>query len=143
MRNREDWLYEQLEQETLSVDLRLEYEAELDARAARHDSSVRKKAEAEAKEAARRADIRARILAGEADFITKLGEDEFGGDYELVQEGDDFIVYSKVARDDQTHRRTHDSLEKAQHDLRYLYYNRMYSKYVRSGELDALVGLVD
>lgn len=139
MRNREDWLCEQLENEGLNQDLRRKYEAELEDFAIRHERAAIKKKQAEEKEAIRRAEIRLRIEAEDMDFVWTLGEEEFKDDYEIVVEGVEFVLYSKVARDDQTNRRPHETMEKAQFDLRYLYYNRLYTKYVRRGEVDAII----
>lgn len=135
MRNREDWLVEQLDSSALSPTLRAKYEAELDTMAEKHSAAETRRLAAEADEALYAAEIRARILANDLDLIATVGQDEFGHDYELVQEGDIFVVYSKVARDDQTHRRVHETFKKAESDLRYLLWNRLYSKYVRTGEL--------
>lgn len=138
-RNREDWLYEQLEDQTLSAELRADYDAELDVLAARLDAALDRQATRVKAEVARRAEIRAKMAAEDMDYVWALGEAEFKDDYEIVAEGTEFILYSKVARDDQSHRRPHPSLEAAQKDLRYLYWNRIYTNYVRTGEADSVV----
>lgn len=136
--NREDWLVEQLNKDNLNANLRTKYEAELEAIAERFEVvSFKKKAAAKA-EANRRAEIRRRLLENDEDLVLTLGQEEFGEDYEITQEGDDFVIYSKVARDNQTHRRVHASQEAADKDFRYLLFNRLYDKYVRSGEEEAI-----
>lgn len=142
MRNREDWLCDQLDRDDLNAELRSKYEIELEDHAKRRDAADANRKRSEAVDAARKAEIRAMILANNEDFIQRLGQEEFGDDYELTQEGELHVVYSKVARDDQTHRRAHATLAEAQADLRYLFYNRMYDRYVRGGEIDALGQLV-
>ena len=141
MKNREEWLCEQLDRNDLSDTLRESYERELDSFADRFTKVQVKMKQNEEKERARLADIRAKILANDDDFVQAFGDTEFGSDYELVQEGDQYVVYSKVARDDQDHRRVHETYEKAYADRRWLYWNRLYTKYVRTGELDHLSGL--
>jgi len=65
--------------------------------------------------------------------IATTGEVEFGSDYEIKQENAYYVVYSHAARDDQDFRRIHSSLEEANKDRRYLIYNRLYDRYVRTG----------
>lgn len=136
MRNRETWLVDQLDNNELTVAVREAYEAELDAIAERQNRTEAKRKEAEVLEEQRRANIRALLLANDQDIVGTLGMEEFGDDYELVTEGSDFILYSKVARDGQDHRRVHASADLAHADLRYLVWNRLYSKYVRTGDVD-------
>lgn len=146
IKNREEWLCAKLNDEKLKPELRAKYEAELDqiAEDLRVNETKRKTALAEeaAKRAAKRAEIQARLEANDLDFIEHYGQEEFGDDYELVQEGDARVVYSKVAKDDQEHRRVHLTEEAAKADLRYLFYNRLYSKYVRNGDVDYLAELI-
>lgn len=139
MRNREDWILQQLEKGTLNEAVRSAYEAELDAIAEGLNRREAKRKEAEATELKRRAEIRARIEAEDMDYVWTLGEAEFKDDYEIVPEGDQFVLYSKVARDDQNQRRPHATMDAANSDLRYLYWNRLYTKYVRTGAADAVV----
>jgi hypothetical protein len=141
MKTREDWICEQLDKDNLDATLRLEYEAELDVIADRYSAIAIRKKEADAKELTRREEIRIKILANDIDFINHLGQEEFGADYEIIEEASSFIVYSHVAKDDQENRRVHATLEKAEADLRYLLYNRLYSRYVRTGEIDSLIEL--
>lgn len=141
MKTREDWICEQLDNPKLSAELRTQYEAELDDIADGIEVKKAKRAAALEAEKTRRAEIRARILAEDSDYVQALGEEEFGSDYDIIEEGGSFVVYSKVARDDQEHRRIHPTLEAANADLRYLFYNRLYTKYVRTGEADNIVDL--
>jgi hypothetical protein len=138
MRTREDWLVDQLDRNDLTPALRAKYETELEAHAERHERAQEAKKLAEQVEIARKAEIRAMLLKNDIDLVAHLGEQEFGDDYEIVLEGTEHVVYSKVARDDQNHRRPHKTREAAEHDLRYLFYNRLYSKYVRTGDVDGL-----
>lgn len=138
MMTRENWLVQQLNNDNLAEHLRIAYEKELDAIAEELTRGQSSRVETAKREAERRAEIRERILANDEDFIQTLGQEEFGGDYEIIEEGSEVVVYSKVARDDQEHRRPHPDMEAAQADLRYLLYNRLYSCYVRTGEVDGL-----
>lgn len=142
MKSREDWLCEQLDRDDLPQQLKEKYNAELDRFAEAYNTRELKRKQTQESERARIKAIKAKILENDEDFIAHFGEEEFGEDYELVEEGTEFVIYSKVARDDQEHRRTHGSLEEAKNDLRYLYYNRLYDRYVRGGELDVLGELV-
>jgi len=142
VKNREDWLCEQLDNGNLSESFKNKYEAELDAIATSHTKSQIKMKENEATRRLKVAELRAKILANNADFIMTFGKEEFGSDYEVVQEGSCFVLYSKVARDDQEHRRVHNTLEEASADLRYLLYNRLYDRYIRPGDLDNLAELI-
>ena len=138
MKSREDWICEQLDKEGLNEATRAKYEQELDVIAARHTSAQKRATSDAAVRQAKLDELKARILANDIDFIQSFGEEEFGADYDVVEEGSQFIVYSKVARDDQEHRRVHNTLEEANADLRYLFYNRLYDRYIRPGELSTL-----
>lgn len=142
MVSRESWLAQQLDKGKLTDEVRAAYEAELDAIADRITLAEIRNKEAKGKEDARKAEFRARIEANDEDFIQTMGEEEFGSDYELTTEGAEFVVYSKVARDDQEARRPHATMEAAKADLRYLYWNRLYSRYVRNGDVENLIELV-
>jgi hypothetical protein len=141
MKSREDWLCEQLDNDSLSEKLKTQYERELDDIAVRHTIREAKQKAYQASERQRLQEIRAKILAEDADFINVFGQQEFGGDYEIITEGAQVVVYSKVARDDQEHRRPHETMDSALADLRYLFYNRLYDRYVRGGEISNLVEL--
>ena len=142
MKNREEWLCDQLDNDSLSDALRIKYEKELDAMAEKHSKAQIRLKEIEAEAKIKREELKARILAKDFDFIKSYGEEEFGSDYDVVQEGDQFVIYSKVARDDQEHRRVHATLEAANADLRYLFYCRLYTKYIRPGDMSSLIDLV-
>jgi hypothetical protein len=139
---RECWLYRQLDKEDLSQSLKDEYNAELDQIAISHDVKEKKKKAVKAYKQKQLQDIKSKILKGDIDFIQFFGEEEFGSDYELLEEGGKFVIYSKTARDYQEHRRIHLSLEEAKKDLLYLYGQRLYNKYVRQGELDKIGDLI-
>lgn len=138
MKSREDWLCDQLDRDDLSSELRTKYERELDAFAERFNQQQAKKKEAEQKEKERIAHIRAQLIAGNQDVIDVFGMQEFGDDYETVIEGTNHIIYSKVARDDQENRHVFNDKDSAYTKLRKLVWDRMYSKYVRTGELDSV-----
>ena len=135
MKSREDWLCDQLDKEDLAPALRAKYEQELDDFAERFNRQQTKKKEAEQKELERIVHIKAQLIAGNLDVIDTFGMQEFGGDYEVVVEGMSHIVYSKVARDDQENRHSFNDQESARIKLRKLVWDRMYTKYVRSGEI--------
>lgn len=141
MSKREIWLTQQLNAGNLSPEKAAEFEAELDQIADQITKGQQANKEASIREAARRAEMREKILLNDADVIFVMGQEEFGSDYEIRIEGFEFVVYSHVARDDQESRRTHITMELAMADLRYLYYNRLYDRYVRTNEVVALIEL--
>lgn len=138
MNNRENWLVKELDRPDLSDKLRTAYEAELDNIADCHTKTQQKQAEAGRVEEQRRTEIRERILAGDEDLIETLGSEEFGSDYETVHEGSEFVVYSKVCRDHQDSRHPCPTAEAARLKLRRLLWDRLYTRYVRGGEVDSL-----
>jgi len=115
-----------------------QYEKEIerlaDVEAKAHQRVLARKAE----EKKRFEEIKAQLQRGDASVIDLFGIPEFGSDYEMIQEGDKHIVYSKVARDDQEHRHIHSSHKDAESHYRKLVWDRLYTKYVRSGEMDSL-----
>ena len=136
------WLEDQLDRDDLSLKLRRQYEDEADARAAmlsKQQEQTKKLKEERKKEMEA---IREKLLAGDISIIDTHGIPEFGDDYEVQQEGNEFIVYSKAAQDWQDHRRVHSTAEAADKDFRYLIRNRLYDRYVRSGEHDDLKELI-
>ena len=141
MSSRENWLCNQLDNCDLNDEVRARYDKELDDIANRRTIQQAKQKKEKQEEAIKFAEFKARILAEDQDFIQAIGEEEFGDDYELCQEGASFVVYSKVASPFQDNRRVHDTLESAEKDRRYLFYNRLYSKYVRPGEVSKLLEL--
>lgn len=138
MSKREQWLERQLNSGVLNPEVAAEYEAEMDAIADRITHVQKLNEEAAKKTALERAELREKILTNDADVIFVLGQEEFGADYQLKIEGIEFVVYSHVAQDSQESRRPHITMELAMSDLRYLYYNRLYDRYVRTGEMDEL-----
>ncbi len=142
MNSREDWLNDQLDRDDLTSAQRSKYEAELDAIAKRYSDRQAKIGAVHAAEKARTAEIRAQILAGNTDIIETFGVEEFGSDYEEVVEGSNYVVYSKVATDAQNNRHVFNSKDEAHAKFRKLVWDRLYSKYVRSGELSHLSELV-
>ena len=73
--------------------------------------------------------------------ISTLGDLEFADDYEIIQEGADQVLYSKVARDDQEHRHVHANVPDAEWNKRQLIYYRLYNKYVREEEVSNIAEL--
>lgn len=82
--------------------------------------------------------IKALLLAGDLDVIDAFGMQEFGEDYEVAVEGTNHVVYSMVAREDQQARHLCNSAEEARLKLRKLVWDRLYTKYVRSGDMTHL-----
>ena len=142
MKTREDWLCDQLDNDKLSAELRLAYEIELDLLASKYTLSLLKQKELNELKLARLKELRAKIATNDIDFIETFGAQEFGSDYEIIQESTSFVLYSYIARDNQDNRRVHATREAADADLRYLLYNRLYDKYVRSEELETLIELI-
>jgi hypothetical protein len=70
--------------------------------------------------------------------ISTIGDLEFADDYEILQEGTDQVLYSKVAQDDQEHRHPFTSISGAEWKKRQLIYYRLYNKYVREDEVGCL-----
>lgn len=115
-----------------------EYEAEIERLADIEARSYIRSQKRIAEEFARKEEIKAQLLAGNKNYAIAQGMSEFGDDYEIRIEKQDHVVYSKVAGDHQENRRVHKTASEAQSDLEYLIYNRMYDKYVRTGEYDSL-----
>lgn len=134
-----EWYERQLETNTKLTPSQIEeYESEIerlaDIEARAYNRAQQKKAE----ERKRFEELKAEFLSKSKDAAIAQGLAEFGNDYEIRAEGSDYVVYSKVARDFQQDRRVHKTEEDAKKDLDYLIYNRMYDKYVRSGDYDSL-----
>lgn len=115
-----------------------EYEQEIERLADIEARAYHKAQEKKAAERKKLEELKAEFLSKSRDEVMAQGMAEFGDDYEIRVEGNVHVVYSKVARDDQENRRVHDTAEKAQSDLEYLIYNRLYAKYVRSGDYTSL-----
>ncbi len=84
--------------------------------------------------------IREAIANEDMDLVQVLGETEFGDDYEICVEGTDHVIYSKVAKDEQS-RWVLSNAEEAEKKQRQLYYYRLYDKYVRTGDADKVGNL--
>lgn len=138
MKSREDWLVEQLDREDVSAELKAKYEQELDDMAERVTRSQQKEAQAKQATLARNALIRESLLAGDLNVIDAFGIPEFGEDYEVTVEGESHVVYSKVANDLQENRWIFSESDSAVSKFRKLVWDRLYSKYVRSGEVGHL-----
>lgn len=132
------WLENQLDRDDLSLKLRRQYEDEADARAAMLSKrqAANKAAQEEKKKQAEV--IRQQVLDGNLSAIDVYGIPEFGGDYEIAVEGQDHVVYSRAARDDQNSRHVLPDHDKANAKYRKLVWDRLYHKYVRTGEVDQL-----
>lgn len=138
MKTREDWLCEQIDRDDLSDALRTKYEQELDHIANAHTRRQVIEQELEVKKQAMFADIKARMLANDLNVIDAFGIPEFGDDYEVVLEGSTYVVYSKVAADGQNNRHMFNTAEEANSKFRKLVWDRLYHKYVRTGEVSHL-----
>lgn len=115
-----------------------EYEAAIerlaDIEAKAHERVVaRQKAEKQ-----RLQEIKAKLQAGDVNVIDAFGIPEFGSDYELIKEQTGHVIYSKVAREDQESRHLHNTEGEAVAHYRKLIWDRLYTKYVRTGEIDSL-----
>lgn len=133
-----DWYERQLENPNLPPEKVEEYEREIERLADIEARAYAKSLERKQEEKKRLEEIRAQIQSGDANVIDVVGIPEFGDDYELSKEGDRFIVYSKVAMDTQENRHIHDTEKEAVSHYRKLIWDRLYSKYVRSGDYDSL-----
>lgn len=137
------WLEEQLEEENLPPEVRRKYESEAEHLA--ESLTLRQDKERELKVAKKNnlISLRTQLLAGDLSVVDTHGIPEFGDDYEVVVEGVEHIVYSKVAREWQDTRRVHTTAESADSDYRYLIYNRLYDRYVRAGDTGSLDDLLE
>lgn len=134
-----EWYERQLDNnKSLSATQIEQYEQEIerlaDIEAKAHQRILARKQE----EKQRFDEIKAKLEAGDANVIDIVGIPEFGNDYELTIEGSNHIVYSKVAREDQEQRHVHLEEKEAVAKYRKLIWDRLYAKYVRSGEYDSL-----
>lgn len=134
-----EWYERQLDtNKNLSISQIEQYEQEIerlaDVEAKAHQRILARKQE----EKKRFDDIKAKLEAGDVNVIDVVGIPEFGNDYELIIEANKYVVYSKVANDGQDSRHTHDEEEDAVAHYRKLIWDRLYTKYVRSGEYDSL-----
>jgi hypothetical protein len=137
------WLEDQLDRDDLPQHLRDKYELEA-AREAEFMAKQQEKAKlAKQEKAARDAELKAKLIAGDVNIIDTHGIPEFGDDYEILKEGERHVVYSRVAREDQESRWMFLDDESANSKYRKLIWDRLYSKYVRVGEVDHLSELVD
>lgn len=80
------------------------------------------------------------IKSGDDNAITALAELEFGGDYRVhtPDDGITWITVSDVARLDQAGEYEFDTVARAYSKRRWLMLQRLYSKYVRTGEVSSL-----
>jgi len=136
--NRLLWLEEQLEDEDLSPQLRVRYDAEAAALAANLTWRQEKEKKALETRKVQLAELRAKLEADDQSVIDAFGIPEFGDDYEIIEEGSNHVTYSKVARPDQESRWVFPNREEADRKYRKLVWDRLYSKYVRVGEVDHL-----
>jgi hypothetical protein len=136
--NRLDWLENQLENENLSAATRKKYEDEADKIANATTVIQQKRVAIAQQQAVQNAVIKAQILAGNLNVIDAFGIPEFGDDYEIALEGSTHVVYSKVASEMQNNRHTFNTFDEANSKMRKLVWDRLYSKYVRQGEVNHL-----
>lgn len=133
-----DWYENELERSDISDDQIAEYEAAIDKLLTIERMSQDRLKLRKIEEQKRIDEIRAQLESGDTSVIDVVGIPEFGGDYDISLEDSKHIVYSKVARDDQESRHIHSSLKDAVQRYRKLIWDRLYTKYVRSGEFDSL-----
>lgn len=115
-----------------------EYENEIERLADIEAKAYYRAQEKKVEERKRFEEIKAKVQSGDANVIDIVGIPEFGGDYDMCQEGGKHIVYSKVANDQQEHRHVHNTAKEAESHYRKLIWDRLYTKYVRSGDYDSL-----
>ena len=102
--SRLDWLEAQLERDDLTLEQRRKYETEAD-KIANGISAIQERQQKAREE--RRAHFQAlkqQLQSGNLSAIDTHGIPEFGSDYEIVQEGSNHVVYSRVAADGQNDR---------------------------------------
>ena len=134
-----EWYENQLETNTKLTPAQIEeYENAIERLADIEARAYNRAQEAKAEERKKFEALKAAVISGNKKAYLAQGLHEFGGDYEVRVEGNDHVVYSKVTRDHQEHRRVHKTSNDAQSDLEYLIYNRMYDKYVRGGDYNSL-----
>jgi hypothetical protein len=138
VKSREDWLCDQLDKDDISQEMKAKYEQELDAIARSHTKRQEAEKKAIAERTERFAHIKAQLIAGDINVIDAFGIPEFGDDYETVIEGNNYVVYSKVASDNQNNRHVMNTADEANSKFRKLVWDRLYHKYVRTGEVDNL-----
>lgn len=133
------WYEDQLEfNNNLSNEQKEEYEAEAD-RSANVEMQVKQRIKDKVQaERMRFEEIKAKVQAGEASAIDLFGIPEFGNDYELSKEQNNYVVYSKVALETQNDRHVSPLEKDAITHYRKLIWDRLYTKYVRTGEFDSL-----
>lgn len=137
------WLEEQLDRDDISFALRRKYELEADKLAMQ--LTMAQKHQKEAKEARDKeiAFLREQLQNGNLSAIDTHGIPEFGEEYEIVREGNSYVVYSRAAREDQNDRHVFTDYESANSKYRKLIWDRLYHKYVRTGEVEHLSKLIN
>lgn len=133
-----NWYEDQLDRDDLSPETREKYEQEADRIVRATARAVENIKLRQQQEQARFEEIKKQLQSGDINVIDAVGIPEFGNDYELVKEQTSHIVYSKVANDGQESRHIHEEEKDAVAHYRKLIWDRLYTKYVRSGELDSL-----
>lgn len=131
MKSRLDWLEDQLDRDDLPEALRIQYNSEADDIANRNTKQQEKNRAAELDRQYKIATISDMIDMGRTDQLVAMYGDEFVGDYETRKEGDEQVIYSSVARDDQPSRWVCPSEDEAKAKLKQLLYYRIYDHYYR------------
>lgn len=132
MKNRLEWLEYQLENVNLPDNVREQYESEADKLASHETKQQEKTKLAELDKQYKIATISDMIDMGRTDQLVAMYGDEFVGDYETRKEGDEQVIYSSVARDDQPGRWVCPSDDEAKAKLKQLLYYRIYDHYYRN-----------
>lgn len=135
-----EWYERQLQTNTSLTSSQIEeYEEEIERLAEIEARTYNRMLERQQEEKRKFAEIKAKVEAGDANVIDLFGIPEFGNDYELCEESNgDHVVYSKVANENQDNRHVHKTEKEATSHYRKLIWDRLYNKYVRTGEYDSL-----
>lgn len=134
-----EWYENQLETNTRLTPAQIEeYENEIERLADVEARAYNRAQEKKAEERKRFEEIKAKVQSGDANVIDVVGIPEFGNDYDLCQESGQHVVYSKVANEQQENRHVHKTAKEAESHYRKLIWDRLYNKYVRSGDYDSL-----
>jgi hypothetical protein len=126
-----DWLEEQLENGDLDEETRAKYEREANSIAEAQTAAQRARKQKEQELKLKINNIKSLYEGGSRKELVKLYGDEFIQDYETIQEGEEFVVYSAVARDFQNTRWVCTSAQTAEEKIVELLGHRVYDHYVR------------
>lgn len=132
MKSRLDWLEDQLDRDDLPEALKVAYNREADDIANRNTKQQEKNKMTELDRQYKIATISDMVDMGKTDQLVAMYGDEFVGDYDTRKEGEEQVIYSSVAKDDQPSRWVCTSEDEAKAKLRQLLYYRIYDHYYRN-----------